>query len=320
MLRGVLILGAVMVHLPSSITASASSPWRGCCCGRAAWTRGGPCGIFYGLPPIAGWNLKKCRIRCEIDESNGCKLHVAGWWIGNPDARGRFAVILHGYSDAKVGGIAWRLAAAGAGVCDIGHRPCARRQRRGLLHGRILGAAGCQSGAGSVEGRPTGRDPANLIVWDQPRRGGGGRGDGGIAKRSWAVILECPFSSFHNAAKRHGTRIGTPGPFFQEPAFALAKWMSGADMDAVRPVDTIPKISCPVMVIQSCDDPFLSDEDRAAVRQALESRGHRKPPAFAGNCPIRITSWECGKIRWNIRRIEDFLSRVLQNTVAVCDK
>ena len=42
-----------------------------------------------------------------IDESGGPKLKIAGWWIGNPEARGRCAVILHGYSDAKVGGIAW---------------------------------------------------------------------------------------------------------------------------------------------------------------------------------------------------------------------
>lgn len=56
-----------------------------------------------------------------IDQSNGGKLTIAGWWIDNPDARGRCAVILHGYSDAKVGGIAWAPLLR-AGLCDPGDR------------------------------------------------------------------------------------------------------------------------------------------------------------------------------------------------------
>ncbi len=42
-----------------------------------------------------------------IDESKNAPLRIAAWWIPTPDSRGRCAVILHGYSDAKVGGIAW---------------------------------------------------------------------------------------------------------------------------------------------------------------------------------------------------------------------
>jgi len=42
-----------------------------------------------------------------IDESTGKKLSLAAWWIENRQAQGRCVVILHGYADAKVGGIAW---------------------------------------------------------------------------------------------------------------------------------------------------------------------------------------------------------------------
>src|SRR5450631_1908791 len=44
-----------------------------------------------------------------IDERDGKKLKLAGWWIpnSNAEARGRCAIIVHGYGDAKVGGIAW---------------------------------------------------------------------------------------------------------------------------------------------------------------------------------------------------------------------
>src|SRR5580658_3137446 len=42
-----------------------------------------------------------------IDECSGRKLKIAAWWMPNAEAGGRCAVIVHGYSDAKVGGIAW---------------------------------------------------------------------------------------------------------------------------------------------------------------------------------------------------------------------
>ena len=119
-----------------------------------------------------------------------------------------------------------------------------------------------------------------------------------MRKDLWAVILECPFATFHNAAANHANRLGMPGPFFQEPAFRLAKWMSGADFDAVRPIDTIGKIPCPLMVIQSDDDPFLSTEDRAAVRKAVESREFLARPQhlldIAGHPPRRGNEGKLG--------------------------
>jgi hypothetical protein len=42
-----------------------------------------------------------------IDQCDGLPLTIAGWWIPTPDSQGKCAVIIHGYSDAKVGGIAW---------------------------------------------------------------------------------------------------------------------------------------------------------------------------------------------------------------------
>ena len=256
-----------------------------------------------------------------IDHQNGGKLKMAGWWIPNSEPGERCAVILHGYSDAKVGGIAWAplLRSLGFNVLAIdlrGHgesggtnisagywerhdlnqvldqTKCSRpgQTRRILLFGVSLGAAVAA---------------ATAVTRDD----------------IWAVILESPFPSFQSAAARHGDNLGTPGPFFQTVAFRLAEWMADADFDAVRPMDTIGKIPCPVMVIQAGDDPFVSDADRAAVQQALQSRDSSRGPSVCWELPgvhhivgLRHDPWEYR------RRIEEFLSQVLPSTMAACEK
>lgn len=256
-----------------------------------------------------------------IDESNGRKLHIAGWWIGNADARGRCAVILHGYSDAKVGGIAWAplLRELGFAILAIDLR----------AHGES-GGAYCTGGywerhdVNQVLDQLKAARPGEtrqILLFGISLGAAVAAATAPMRSDLLALILECPFSSFHNAAARQADRIGTPGPFFQEPAFRLAKWIAGADLDAVRPVDTIGKIPCPVMVIQSCDDPFLSAEDRAAVRQAVESRAASQGPSVCWELPgtHHVVGMREDPAEYR-RRIEDFLSRVLQNTVAVCDK
>ncbi len=256
-----------------------------------------------------------------IDESSGRKLPIAGWWIGNADARGRCAVILHGYSDAKVGGIAWAplLRELGFAILAIDLR----------AHG--------ESGGDYCTGGYWERHDLNQVL-DQLKAARPGQtrqillfgislgaavaaATAQMRSDLLAVILECPYSSFHNAAVRQADRIGTPGPFFQEPAYRLSEWMAAADFDAVRPVDTIPKIPCPVMVVQSSDDPFLSDQDRRAVRQAVESRAACQGPSVCWELPNthHVVGMRENPAEYR-RRIEDFLSRVLQNTVAVCDK
>src|SRR5688500_6788905 len=42
-----------------------------------------------------------------VRDERGRPLKLAAWWIENTGARGRCAVLIHGYADAKVGGIAW---------------------------------------------------------------------------------------------------------------------------------------------------------------------------------------------------------------------
>jgi uncharacterized protein len=256
-----------------------------------------------------------------IDESTHRPMTIAGWWIDTPHANGRCAVILHGYSDAKVGGIAWAPL-----LRDLGFAILAIDLR---AHG--------ESGGDYCTGGYWERQDVNQVL-DQLKTArpsqtrqillfgislGAAVAAATAALRSdiWAVILECPYSSFHNAAARQGDRLGTPGRWFQEPAFRLAEWLARADFDAVHPIDTIPQIPCPVMVIQSRDDPFLSEQDLSAVKQAVESRPPDRGPSVCWELPQthHIVAMREDPAEYR-RRIEDFLSRVLQNTPAICDK
>jgi len=256
-----------------------------------------------------------------IDQSSGEKLNIAGWWIANPVARGRCAVILHGYSDAKVGGIAWAplLHELGFAILAIDLR----------AHGE---SGGVYSTAGFWErhdvnqvidqlkaARPA--ESLQLLLFGISLGAATAAATAAMRNDLWAVILECPFSDFHRAAGYQADRLSTPGKLFQDSAYYLAKWISRADFDAVRPTEMIPKILCPLMVIQSCDDPFLSAEDLAAVRGAVESRSEAQGPSICWALPgtHHVVGMRENPDEYK-RRIEDFLSKVLHNPVEVCEK
>jgi len=87
-----------------------------------------------------------------------------------------------------------------------------------------------------------------------------------------AVILDSPYASFSGAVLSHADRLGVPGRTFQRAALWLAQRLAGVRFDEVRPVDSIPKIKCPLWLVQSMNDPFIPDEDLKKVAAAMEKR------------------------------------------------
>ena len=256
-----------------------------------------------------------------IDEQSGGKLKIAGWWIPSGNVGGRCAVILHGYSDAKVGGIAWAplLRSFGFNILAIDLR----------AHGE---SGGANTSAGFWERHDVNQvldqtkierpgDTRQILLFGVSLGAAVAAATAVMREDLWAVILESPFATFRRATAKHGDNLGTPGPFFQESAFRLARWIADADFDAVNPVDTIPKIGCPVMVIQSGDDPFLWEADRAAVRRAVESRDSKHGPSVCWELPgvHHVVGMRQDPEEYR-RRIEEFFSQVLPNTVEVCEK
>jgi uncharacterized protein len=207
------------------------------------------------------------------DERDGGKLKIAGWWIPAAMPSDRFALLIHGYADAKVGGIAWAplLHSLGFNVLAIDLR----------AHGE---SGGVESTAGFWERHDVGR-VLDQIRSQRPKETrqavlfgvslGAAVAAAVAAERTdvSAVILESPFADYRSAVAAHAKLMGMPGGVFVMAAMAAAEWVSGADFDAVRPVDTIPRIKAPVMVIASGDDPLVGETAAARLNEAVKQRG-----------------------------------------------
>jgi hypothetical protein len=211
------------------------------------------------------------------DAQSGGRIRIAGWWIAHPQSRGRTALLIHGYGDAKVGGIAWAPT-----FHELGWNVLAIDLR---AHGD---SGGRHSTAGFHE-REDVRQVLDELISSQPAEarqvvlfgvslgaavalaGAAGRDD--IA----GVVLESPFADYRQAVAAHGEILGMPGGLLQRAGVRLAEWISGADFSAVRPVDLIEQARCPIMLIQPADDPFVPEPEREAMRQAVERHNASVP-------------------------------------------
>jgi dienelactone hydrolase len=57
----------------------------------------------------------------------------------------------------------------------------------------------------------------------------------------------------------------------QRLAIAFAGWLTRTDYAALSPATLIRQLPCPVMLIESGNDPFLAPPDRAALQAAISA-------------------------------------------------
>lgn len=239
--------------------------------GKAAW-------VLRRLGP-GDLGLASEEMFFHLGESSAEELKIASWWIPHPNAEGRCAVLIHGYADAKVGAIAWATVwhslgfnllvpdlrahgESGGAVCTAG---CVERLDLVRLLDELRALRPEDTRQVVLFGISMGAAVAAATALDAT----------GIA----AVVMESPYADFRRAAMAHMDRMGAPGQFLQRPAIRLAEWLTHADYDSVRPTDLIPRLPCPVLLIESGNDSFLAPQDRAALAQAVAAHPRDRGPA-----------------------------------------
>jgi len=233
-------------------------------------TDGRAMAIFRRLSP-ADLGLAFEETRFQVRETSGRALKIAAWWIPNPGAEGRCAVLIHGYADAKVGVIAW-----GPVWHSLGFNLLVPDLR---AHGESDGAV---STAGHLERQDLIQvihelraelpaETKTIVLFGVSLGAAVAAGLGAECPDVAAVVLESPYADFRRAAMAHMDRLGAPGRVLQRPALRLSEWLTGSDYDALAPVALIPRLRCPTLIVEAEDDPFLSPEDRAALADAARA-------------------------------------------------
>jgi alpha-beta hydrolase superfamily lysophospholipase len=214
------------------------------------------------------------------DEVSGEKLPIAAWWIPCANGNGKCVVIVHGYADAKVGGIAWAPTWLSLGwnvlAIDLrAHGESGGRYTTAGFHERhdlsqvidqlraeqpketqTLALFGISLGAAVALATSVMRDDLS------------------------AVVLECPFADYRNAVSNHSKIMGMPLFTFQPLAIRVAEWIAKADFNAVRPVDLIPQCPAPLMVFQACSDPFVANDVKTIESAMTQRERDGKPTKF----------------------------------------
>lgn len=237
------------------------------------------------------------------DEGSGRQIPIDAWWIGHPSAAGRCAVLVHGYADAKVGGIAWApmFHELGLNVLAIDLRAHGHSGGRFSTAGYYERHDLDQILTQLREQRPN--DTRQWILFGVSLGAAVVAATAVLRDDITAVIMECPYADYRSAALTHGRAMGAPGGAMARLALRLAEWISEADFDAVRPVDLIPRIACPLMIVRGCDD-FLVDEVDA---QRLEAAAQSRPPTAGPTVYWAIPN--CGHVL-GLEAAEEYQTRI----------
>lgn len=194
------------------------------------------------------------------DAHTGRTIHLAAWWMPHPGHTDRCAVLLHDFADAKIGAIdrVPHLHSLGYNVLTIDLR----------AHGE---SEGRHTTGGFFE-----RDDLDAVLnqlhTDRPASCRSiilhGVGLGAAVAIATAarrddiekVLVEYAFEDYREFLSAHAGTIGLPSGPLLRLAIRAAESVSGADFGAVRPVDLISQVNCPIERQDSQDSDVRSQD------------------------------------------------------------
>jgi uncharacterized protein len=206
------------------------------------------------------------------DERTGRPLNIAAWWIDGERPSERCAVILHGYSDAKVGGIAWAplLRALGFNILAVDLRA------HGDSEGKYCTAAfyeryDISQVLDQIKASRPGQT-RQILLFGVSLGAAVAACVAAMRNDIAAVVLESPYLDFPHAVLNHAENLPLPGRRFQRLALWFYQRIARVDCQAVRPIDMLAKIACPIWIVQSGDDPFVTAEENKAIQEGALQR------------------------------------------------
>ncbi|HVT90816.1 MAG TPA: alpha/beta fold hydrolase [Tepidisphaeraceae bacterium] len=206
------------------------------------------------------------------DESAGQELNLAGWWIPCPGNSDKTAVLIHGYADAKVGAIAWAPTWQ-----ELGYHILAIDLR---AHGE---SGGQYTTAGVLERHDLDQvlnqlrasrsaQSKQIVLFGASLGAMVALATAAMRDDIAAVVMDSPVLRFRDGVRAQVHLLGLPLPGMFDWTMRLAKWLCGQDFDRLNSVDLIAAMKCPVMAIQSGDDPYIDRESAGLIEAAVNRR------------------------------------------------
>lgn len=222
-------------------------------------------------PQDLGLPYQPCHFEVQ-DRSDGKTLHLSGWWIDAPTDSDQTVVILHGYSDAKVGGIAWAPVwrSLGFHVLAIDLRAHGESDGTYSTAGFYERHDVCQVLDQIRQRQP--RQTRSIVIFGVSLGATVAAAVGCLQENLTGVVMESPYDDYKNAITTHGRRLAMPLEWGYPIAYRWAQRLSRADFDQVKPIDLIPKVRCALLVIHSGADTFVSPDQQARIDQSLSKR------------------------------------------------
>jgi uncharacterized protein len=206
------------------------------------------------------------------DQANGKAIRLAAWWIPNAQASETCAVLIHGRADSKTGAIAWAplFQRLGMNVLAVDLRAHGESGGRNSTCGyferhdveQILTQARQHCGAAMsrivLVGLSLGSAVALATAELQPYIAG--------------VILDSTFSTYRRVSLEYLRLMGYGAKPLHWLACTVARWISGADFDAVDPARLLQKVRCPVLMICGGQDPLFPPDMRRDLETVVTQR------------------------------------------------